>query len=355
MAKKIDIGNKAFSNAINHLRFKPHKNIIKALDAKMFSLDANNVFSYKPEYLASKEFESSCSLSERRFGKDVTTKDITLKLTGLFSFIAKQESPHKEELKKLAIETIKDLYQVPDHVRFQAFIETNIDLDTEQDDSPKPFLNLSLDQKNQMRDEIQKRVILNGLVHGSSMYIWKSVYYIVRDKLIDLNPMLVQLYDEYTAGINFNFWTFDPAEIQEKIKSGQQFTQGFNEIKFDEPGKPEANVLCKGINFPVLLHELNKGVMDYLICRGIPQEYSEEELQYYYSKADAYENELWHYLLSPTLWNDLLDTVNVSPEELPRVIMNLTKLSYQTLTEIFRAMMDDKEKAKIKLEVWKVI
>lgn len=355
MAKKIDIGNKAFSNAISHLKHKPHRNIIKALDAKMFSLDANNVFSYKPEYLASKEFEASCNLVDRRLGSNTTAKDISLKLSGLFSFITKQESPHKEELKELAIQTIKDLYQVPDHVRLQAFIETNIDLDTDQDDSPKPFLNLSLDQKNQMRDEIQKRVILNGLVHGSSMYIWKSVYYIVRDKLVDLNPMLVQLYDEYTAGINFNFWTLNPAEIQEEIKSGQQFTQGFNEIKFDEPGKPAANVLCKGINFPVLLHELNKGVMDYLICRGIPQEYSEEELQYYYSKADAYENELWHYLLSPTLWNDLLEVASVSPEDLPRVIMNLTKLSYQTLTEIFRAMMDDKEKAKIKLEAWKVI
>lgn len=355
MAKKIDIGNKAFTKAVDHLQFTPHRNILKALDATMFSLDANNVFNYKPEYLASKEFEASCSLAERRFGKDVTETDIKLKVYGLFSFIAKQEKPFIEDLKRIAIETIKDLYNVPDHIRLQAFIETNIDLSTDQDHNPKAFLNLSPEKQEEMKDEIQKRVILNGLVHGSSMYIWKSVYYIVRDKLIDLNPMLVQLYDEYTAGINFLFWTMDPASIQAAIQSGQQITQGFNEIKFDEPGKPEASVLCKGINFPVLLHELNKGVMDYLICRGIPQEYSEEELQYYYSKADAYEDEIWHYLLSPTLWNDLLDTANVSTEDLPRVIMNLTKLSYQTLTEIFRAMMDDKEKAKIKLEVWKVI
>lgn len=355
MAKKLDIGNKAFSNAISHLKFKPHKNIIKALDAKMFSLDANNVFSYKPEYLAGKEFEASCNIIERRLGSNVTTKDIKLKVFGLFSFISKQESPHKEDLKRIAVETIKELYNVPDHVNLQAFIETKIDLDTNQDDNPKPFLNLSLEQKNGMRDEIQKRVILNGLVHGSSMYIWKSVYYIVRDKLMKLNPMLVQLYDEYTAGVNFLFWTMDPQSFQSSIDSNQQLTQGFNEITFDKPGRPEATVVCKGINFPVLLHELNKGVMDYLICRGIPSKYSEDELRYYYSKADAYENEIWHYILSPTLWQDLLETASVSPEELPRVIMQLSKLSYQALTDIFRAMMDDKEKAKIKLELWKVI
>jgi hypothetical protein len=95
--------------------------------------------------------------------------------------------------------------------------------------------------------------------------------------------------------------------------------------------------------------------MDYLICRGIPKEYSEDELRYYYSKADNYQDEFWHYILSPTLWNDLLETADVLPENLPRVIMQLSKLSYQTLTELFRAMMDDKKTARIKLEVWKVI
>lgn len=355
MAKKVDIGNKAFTKAIGHLEFTPNKNIIKALDAKMFSLDANNVFSYRPEYLGAKEFESCCNLIKRRLG-NATERDIRLKTLGLFNFISKQEAPIREQLEKLAIDTIRDLYNVPEHVRLQAFIEKNIDLDTDQDDNPKPFLNLSLEQKNSMRDEIQKRVILNGLVHGSSMYIWKTVYYMVNEELNKLNPMLTQLYDEYTAGINFLFWTFNPVQAQSEIEAGGQMTQGFNKINFDQPGMPAANVLCKGINFPVLLHELNKGVMDYIICRGIPKHYSEEELRYYYSKADAYENEIWHYLLSPTLWNDLLDTADVLPENLPRVIMQLSKLSYAALTDIFRAMMyQDKKQARIKLELWKVI
>ena len=112
MAKKIDIGDKAFSNAIDHLKHKPHRNIIKALDSKEFSLDENDVLNYKPGYLGAKEFEASCNLIERRFGSNATSRDISLKLSGLFSFITKQESPHIEDLKKLAIETIKDLYQV---------------------------------------------------------------------------------------------------------------------------------------------------------------------------------------------------------------------------------------------------
>ena len=147
----------------------------------------------------------------------------------------------------------------------------------------------------------------------------------------------------------------NPDGVQGVIEDNAQITQGFNEIKFQEPGKPQAIVLCKAINFPALLHEVNKGVMDYLICHSIPQQYSEEELKYYYSKADAYENEIWHYLLSPTLWADLLATADVDSKDLPKVIMKLSKLSYKTLTEIFRAMMDDQKKARTKLEVWGVI
>ena len=79
----------------------------------------------------------------------MTETDIKLKVYGLFSFIAKQEKPFIEDLKRIAIETIKDLYNVPDHVRLQAFIETNIDLSTDQDHNPKAFLNLS--QKNRKR------------------------------------------------------------------------------------------------------------------------------------------------------------------------------------------------------------
>lgn len=352
---KIDIGNKEFSKAIQNLPYVPHRKIIKKLDAKLFSLDANNVYNYKPEYLAGKEFGSVCELFQRRFGDEVKPSDVLLKVMGLFEYISRKEKPFVKDLQILAVEIIRELYNVPDHVDLQAFIEPRIHLDTEQDDNPEPFLELSLEQKNAMRDEIQKRVILSGLVHASSMHIWKGVYYLAKEKLDEMNPQLVELYDEFTAGINFQFWMMDPDGIQDAIADGQQLTQGFNKIKFDQPGKPQATVLCKAINFPALLHEVNKGVIDYLICHGIPKHYSKEELVYYYSKADAYNQEIWHYLLSPTLWVDLLATANVDSQEIPRIIMNLSKLSYQTLTEIFRAMMVNQEAARIKLQAWKVI
>ncbi|GIV43865.1 MAG: hypothetical protein KatS3mg035_0988 [Bacteroidia bacterium] len=216
MSKKLEnIGSKDFSKAISGLPYKPNNQIIKRLDSKMFPLDANNVFSYKPSYLGATEFQKTCELFERRFGKGVNPKDIKLKVLGLFEFIARKEAPFVKELQILAVDTIRSLYNVPEHVNLQAFIEPRIDLDTEQEADPKPFLELSLEKKNEMRDEIQKRIILNGLVHGSSMHIWKSVYYLVKDKLDQMNPVLMDLYDEFTAGVNFEFWTMNPDIVQE--------------------------------------------------------------------------------------------------------------------------------------------
>ena len=355
MAKKLYIGNKGFTNAIKHLPLKPNNALVKCLDSKMFPLDSNNVFNYKPEYLAAKEFESTLNLASRRFGSNFSFNSISPKIAGLFNFISKQETPFKKQLEVLAIDTIRELYNVPDHINLNAIINKNTELDLDQDHNPNPFLSLSLEKKNEMRDQINKRVVLNGLVHGSSMHIWKTAYYIVREKLSKINPVLIELYDEYTAGVNLLFWSFSPQQISSAIQNQQQITQGFNQVKFDHSGNKKVDIDCEGINFPVLLHELNKGVMDYLICHGIPQEYSEEELTYYYSKSDLYEDEFWHYILSPTLWVDLLETISLSPQEIPTVIMKLSKLNYSTLTEIFRSMMDDKQKAKTKLELWKVI
>jgi len=52
MAKKPDIGSKEFSLLLESLNHAPHKVYVKRLDSKMFALDLNKVYNYKPERLA---------------------------------------------------------------------------------------------------------------------------------------------------------------------------------------------------------------------------------------------------------------------------------------------------------------
>ncbi len=147
-------------------------------------------------------------------------------------------------------------------------------------------------------------------------------------------------------------WIMNPDLFQAEIENGTHITQGFNKLEFDRQKGFGGKVQSQGINFAVLLHELNKGIMDWLISAGIPQDYTADELRYYYSKADAYENEPWHYTLSPTLWAELLDAAQMTNEDIPKLISRLTKLSYLELVELFSLIQDNKELASNKIKRW---
>lgn len=353
MAKKPDIGSKEFTKLLGEIRYSPNKNIVDRINKKMFSLDQNKVYSYKPEYLAFQEFNRCLSLFQKR-NPGLQPEEAFGRIAGIQGYIIKEEEQYLTQLQDLAVDTIREIYQVPDYVDMKAFIQPRLSLDTDQDTNPKSFLELTLEQKNEIRDEIQKRVILNGLVHGSSMHIWKGIYHMVDSELNKINPKLKELYDYYTSSLGLTIWYLDPDKTQDSIENNTQITQGLNRLKFNRQKGFGGQVEAKGINFPTLIHEVNKGVLDWLISAGIPQHYSEDELTYYYSKADSYHNEFWHYLLSPTLWVDLLDSAQMGNDEIPKLISKLTKLSYQELVQLFRLMQDNKQLASEQIKRWQI-
>jgi hypothetical protein len=352
------IREKKFSKELKGLKHLPHNETIKRVDSKLFSLDGNRLYHYKPDVLAAEEYKRCLELFERRLPAEqslptheaVVMTQLRMQPTSDSMFI--REMKNQEVLQEIAVETVRSLFDIPEHIQLLPKLDSGLDLDTDQDDSPQPFLSLSEDRKKEMFEEIQKRVILNGLVHGSAMHIWKSAHYIIKDRIDQVDDFLMTLYDEYTAAVSWLLWQMDPDAFQRQVGG---ITMGFNQLEFEEEGEPECNVHCHAVNFPVLLHELTKGAMDYLISRGIPQDYSEEELEYYYAKADDYENEIWHYLMSPTIWIKLVEAADVATQDLPAVIANLTQLSYQELTDVLRACIDSKESGKSKLNQFKIV
>ena len=355
------IREKKFSLMIEDVKHRPHNDTVNSVDSRNFSLDGNDLYRYKPEELAGQEYKRCLELFERRLPEvfALPTPQAVVRMQKMnkmiFNSMLNKEMSHIEELKRIAVDTVRSLFDIPEHVEILPDIsmEQGVDQD-EQDDSPEPVLSLSPEEWKRMKDEIQKRVILNGLVHGSAMHIWKSAHYIIKDQIESLNPMLMGFYNQYTASIGWALWQMPPDYAQGEINQGGM-TQGFNKLEFDEEGEAECKIRCVGVNFPVLLHEVTKGAMDYLICHGIPKDFSEDELKYYYAKADSYENEFWHYLLSPTVWTSLVDAAGVDTQELPLVIAKLTQLSYEELTGVLKACIDGPEEGALKLKKENII
>lgn len=356
------IREKRFSAEIKGMKHLPNRGITERIDSKIFSLDANRLYHYKPEVLAGDEYKRCLELFEKRLPNEfaLPTPEAIVVLQQMQqarqSVMFNLEMKHHDELKEIAETTIRELFNIPEHINLISEIEISPELNIEeQDDSPNKFLSLSEEDKIEMNNQIKKREVLNGLVQGCAMHIWKSAHYIIKDKIDNINPLLMSLYNEYTTAISWLIWQIDPDKFQKSIKNGNMITQGFNELKFYEEGEPECDIHCHAVNFPVLLHEITKGAMDYLICRGIPKYFNEEELKYYYAKADSYENEVYHYLLSPTLWVKLIESSDVDTQELPRLIANLSLLSYEELIEVMKAIIDDKDLGKLKLKKFKII
>lgn len=347
-----DLQEMNFSSRVEGLKHLPSQGIAARIDSKLFSLDGNKVFRYKPEVLAAEEYTRCLSLFENRlpteFALPTPEAAYTLQLNvqAYESAMFVKEMKHLDELKEIAVDTIRELFAIPEHIRLLPNIQLGLEAPEEEEEEP---ISLSPEEKTAMRDEIQKRIILNALVHGSAMHIWKSSHYIIKDKIDAIDPTLMMLYDQYTTAISWMIWQLSPEQAMAGMEEGG-LAQGFNALEFDEPDEPECSISCNGINFPVLLHEITKGAMDYLICNGIPREYTEDQLRYYYEKADDYQNEFWHYLLSPTIWNKLVDAAEVSTQGLPLVIARLTQLSYQELTDVIKACIDNKNIGQVKLK-----
>jgi hypothetical protein len=317
-----------------------------ALVKNNFPLASNPVYSDQQLFLAASEYSRVDDMLQRKLQvmyqqPSISFQEIFMKYQQLSSMIIRREKPLREQLENLAIEIIRTIFSPPAHLNLKAMISSRLNMDVSPDDQkPSMMPDLSPERLKYLNEQVQRRIILNGLVQGSAMHIWKSSHYIVNEKLSQLSPALMPLYDEYISLTNFSLWQVPVSLVSQQLEEGQGFmTQG--QCKLDFHSGKDVILEIKATNFPVMLHELTKGIVDYLICHAIPEDLTEEELDYYYAKADSYPNEIWHYFLSPSVWNSFVQAQGCRTDELPRRIYQLCQMGYPELVETFKGYIDE--------------
>ena len=323
-----------------------NKKLYREIKNNTFSLGTHPVFNYNAERLMSLGFDKSSELIKRRLGNYNISPEYLFNLyQTYFSKIYVLENQIKSELEKIAEDTIREMYDVPEEIDILSKIvdqeDIDYDFDAQEENKKHKF---SLERMKKIKEEANKRIILNSIVHGSSVLIWSSAYYIAKEKLDKINIKLVESYDIYSSVVNCLLWLQEP-----KCNLDTAEKQGVCKVNFEE------GLNCEGVNFPVLLMETNKVVLDYLICKGIPEDFNEEELRLYYAIADDYNQEIYHNLLSPVLYSDFLETINKETHSLPMIISKLSQLDYEKLKEIFILIQSDKLEAKNKMKIYGII
>ena len=345
-----------FDSFLTQERHRPIQDIVNALNNNRIPFRKNILLGNNPSKLAAKEWNRCVD-----FFLDKTPRGTMMDLQNVMAAISEDERPHIEVLETLAVEIVRDMYNVPEDILMRPKIDRPSGEDLEDGDGgeeEEEKEELTAKQKFELEPIIQKRIILNSLMHGAAVHQWVSAFYIGYERLNELNPELIEHYNSYASLINYYNWQHPMALMTENQfnmtfnigRNGQQqnggggMTQGFNKVNIE---KQEIDAV--GLNFPVLIHELSKGALEYLLARGIPTDLSEEELNYVYDKADKYSHEFWHYYMGPTIWRALILSANIETQNLPSLLAYLSTRDYEDLANLLLKVVNDPEKEGVEL------
>jgi hypothetical protein len=141
--------------------------------------------------------------------------------------------------------------------------------------------------------EKAKRRFINSLIQGAS----KKGHYmfeLVRDELNRLDPNLVNLYGVNQSLMDHLYWVMPDMEGM-AASGGGQMGQTSVDPETDPP-----TVKARAATFPLLIHELIKGVYEIFGTHGLPDDPRQAEMVM--GSEDTLPSEIWDMRLGPIFW-----------------------------------------------------
>jgi hypothetical protein len=280
------------------------------------------------EMIASKRFKDVISNLKRYTGmQDITSQNAMMQLQMMvmrgMQEIAQIESENQEYLEELAVELIKKEFGIPEGaLQFDAKLTKPGDIGSEgfKQQGEQPSEEEVEDMFGENEDEIEdfmdafekfdlekaKRRFINSLIQGAAK---KSSYMfeLLNRELNAINPRLLNLYGVFMSFADSLYWLMPDSMVQGMAGSGEA-TYGKSELdaKTDPP-----TVKARGVNLPILIHELAKGVMEIAGTYGLPQDKKRQEAVL--KSEDTIVGEIWDMRLGPVIWEKFREAY---PDEL---------------------------------------
>jgi len=257
------------------------------------------------------------------------------------------EQEHKDDLEALAVKVVSGEFGIgPDVVEFDAKLTPRgasfAKVKTQQAQVEKPEGHT--DEK--LSAEISKRKLINSMIHGGARR-GQYMFHEVEDELRNIDNDLVKLYGTLMSVNDFNYWAFSDAEI---ASLGQQSSQRAGSVHVEkiereegEPG-PLWKIVAEGMSFPLLLHELNKGVLELISIHGLPED--KEVHKYVLSKTDLLDSETWDLKIGPGVWDRFVDAVGDDAEVRSHLYQELVSLPAEEFNHKMKELIEGSDEGK---------
>ena len=284
------------------------------------------------QLVASKRFRDVIEKVKRYTGVSEVTQNQLMNLQGMMMQAVKKvkqiESNNEGYLEQLAVEVVKKELSLPDDA-FQYDVELTsmpgqIDMSKMRKDSEEPEDEDVLDQFGVKEDEAEddlenfmaafekfdlekaKRRFINSLIQGASKK-GHYMFHLVKEELDKLDPNLLNLYGVLMSVNDLLYWIMPDEMVMKAAESGQGM-EGKEEI--DDTTDPPT-IKAKGLFFPILIHELLKGVYEVLGTQGLPDDPKAADMVM--ASQDTLPYEIWDLRLGPVIWEKFMDSY---PEKL---------------------------------------
>lgn len=215
------------------------------------------------------------------------------------------QSQNKEELENLAVELVKKEMGIPDGaMQFDAELVTQ-PMGPAEGMKNEPEMPSEEEVEELMGDienfnlERAKRRFINSLIQGAA-FKGGHMYNLVRNEINDINPQLMNLYAVTQALMEHAYWIFPDMEGMAGGGGGQM-----GQSEFDPETDPPT-VKARAVTFPLLVHELVKGVYEVFGTHGLPDDPRQAEMVL--NAEDSLPAEIWDSRLGPVFWEKFVAT-----------------------------------------------
>lgn len=310
------------------------------------------------EIIASKRFKDVVEKVKRYTGlTSVTGQNAFMQLQMMLMNAVREvksiENTHTEQLENLAIELVKKELAIPENA-FQYDVqlsssmgqvdtskmrksseeptaeEIEKEFNVTEEEAEEDILNF-IDAFEKFDLEKAKRRFINSLIQGAS----KKGHYmfeLISDELESIDGRLLNLYGVLMSINDLLYWVM-PDETMQMMSGSGQSAEGSTEV---DPETEPPTIKAKGLFFPILVHEIIKGVYEVLGSQGLPDDPKKAEMVM--ASQDTLPYEIWDLRLGPVIWEKFVESY---PDELfeddMREIQNylFSRFSMLTTEEFF--------------------
>lgn len=284
--------------------------------------------------------------------------------------VATIESFHIPELEKLAVKIVLNEMGIPEGaIEIDAKIIQYGQIDTndfnkenisELDNNPvevniddnTPEIPREFDEE-ELNLERAKRRLINAIIQGASKR-GHYMYHLAYDELMEIfgSEYLMKYYGIMMSINDLNYWQMSDNMIGGLSNSvaGKCEVQRPSENEEESEEEPTAKIIVRGITFPVLLHELIKGIMELFSHQGEP---NDKELFIEVMKfEDTLEKEMWDLRLGAPIWDKIRsqfpdDLMEEENKELQNyLLVDLFKLPAKEFLMVMREILSESDKGK---------